>query len=413
MIEIQQLLKLNDFKELEETALLDIAGQSGVNVHKKKQRLRAEDIKDNEIYLLDGEIELQGEDGSSHSFTSSSERAQAPIFRLNTPGLTGQCITPCKVLYINKSLIAKYKVRKEYQLDEMSVEELETLSGVDSKLSLVGEILEKFKSDNVRLPSLPEIALNISTTIEQDDISFKKLANIIQTDPAIAARLIQVANSAIFGTKIDSIQDAITKVGLQSVKSIVLCVVMRELYTPSHALIKKYMTQFYEHSIRMGVLCYDIARRVPGLDADHAFLVGLLHDVGTIPILVIADKHKDLAHQAGMLDKTLEQLKGHVGAILLKQWQFGDDYIHVAKNAYNWQYLTDLKSAKPDYCDLVQIALLHEQFVGGSKYLSAPPMSELPAFHRLGFAENDAAADIRTLSEVCNRIKEMIKLLCD
>ena len=410
MVEVQQLLNLSDFNELDEVALLDIAEHAGVSEHKKSQRLLADEIMEDEIYLLDGEIEIQGTGGTGHAFTSGSERAQHPIFRIHTPGLYGKCKTSCKVLYVNKSYIEKYGIHKRRNIEDIAVEELDTLAGVETKLSIVGEILDHFKGDKVKLPSLPEIAIHINSMLEQDDVSFKKLAGVIQTDPAIAARVVQVANAAIYGgSKVNSIQGAITKIGIKSIQSIVLCVVMRELFTPENALVRKYMARFYEHSIRVGVICYDLAKRIKGFDADHGFLIGLLHCVGTIPILVIADKHPELAHQAGNMDKTLLQLKSHIGAILLKQWQFDDEYAYTAQHAYDWQRIGD----EPDYCDLVQVALLHEQFVGGDKHPTAPPLSELPAFKRLGLDEVDPANEIRLLNEISIRIKDMIKLLCN
>ena len=410
MVDVQQLLNLNDFNELDEAALIEIAENAGLNEHKKSQRLVAEEVQDCEIYLLDGEIEIQSEGGINQSVNSGTDRAQHPIFRINTPGLYGRCVTQCKVLYINKSYINKYHINHgKAEQAEIAVEELDTISGVDMKMSFVSEVLDAFKGDKVQIPSLPEIALNISSAIEEDDVSFKQLAGLLQTDPAIAARVIQVANSAIYGggEHVDSIQTAITKIGLKAVHAVVLCVVMRELFTPKSALIKKSMARFYEQSIRIGVICYDLAKHIKGFDPDHGFLVGLLHDIGTIPILVIADEHPDLSRQAGNLDVTLTQLKSHIGAIMLKQWQFADEYSHIAQHAHDWQR----EASEADYCDLVQMAILHAQFVGGPK-CDAPVLSEVPAFKRLGLDEFNPAEDIRLLNEVSVRIKDMIKLLC-
>lgn len=411
MVEIQQLLNLNDFNELDEAALIEIAENAGLNEHKKSQRLVAEENKDCEIYLLDGEIEIQSEGGVNQSLVSGTDRAQQPIFRIHTPGLYGRCLTRCKVLYVNKRYIEKYHINHGTQsLSEIAVEELDTISGVDLKISFVSEVLEAFKGDKVKIPSLPEIALNISSAIEEDDVSFNKLAGLLQTDPAIAARVIQVANSAIYGGggHVDSIQNAISKIGLKAVHAVVLCVVMRELFAPKSALIKKSMVRFYEQSIRVGVICYDLAKHIKGLDPDHGFLVGLLHDIGTIPILVIADEHPDLSRQAGHLDTALAQLKSHIGAILLKQWQFDEEYSSVAQHAREWQR----EASEADYCDLVQIAILHAQFVGGPK-CDAPVLSEVPAFKRLGLDKFNPTEDIRLLNEVSLRIKDMIKLLCN
>jgi len=411
MVEILQLLSLNDFNTLDEAALIEIAENSVLNEHKKNHRLLAEDVKDCEIYLLEGELEIKDEDGADRGFASGTDRAQYPVFRIYTPGLYSCCLTLCKALYVNKSYIKKYNIHHGAAVEsEVAVEEFDCISSAEMRAPFVTEVLEAFKGDKVKIPSLPEIARNISAAIEDDNVNIKQLAGLLQTDPAIAARILQVSNSAIYGggSPVDSIQAAIVKMGLKAVHTVVVCVVMRDLFTPRNALIKKYMANFYEQSIRVGVICYELAKHIKGLDPDHGFLVGLLHDIGTLPILVIADDHSELSRKAGNLDDMLIRLKSHIGGILLKQWQFADEFSYIANHAYDWQR----EVSEADYCDLVQVAILHSQFVGGIK-CKAPILSELPAFKRLGMGEVNPVEEIRLLNEVSVRIKDMIKLLCD
>ncbi len=410
MVEIEQLLNLNDFNSLDEAALIEIAEHAVLSAHKKSQHLLAKDLKDCEAYLLDGELEIKGEGGIDLGFASGTDRAQHPIFRIRAPDLSGRCLTPCKVLAVDKSYIRKYRINLGVAMkSEVAVEEFDCLSSAEMRAPFVTEVLDAFKGDKVKIPSLPAIAHNINSAINDDDVNIKQLSGLLQTDPAIAARILQVSNSAIYGSSspVDSIQNAIVKIGLKAVHAVVICVVMRELFMPKNTLIKKYMANFYEHSIRIGVICYELAKHSKGMDPDHGFLVGLLHDIGTLPILVIADDHPELAVKADNLDDMLVRLKSHIGAILLKQWKFADEYSYIAQHAYDWKR----EAVEADYCDLVQVAILHSQFVGGSKY-AAPSLSEVPAFKRLGLDKVNPADEIRLLNEVSVRIKEMIKLLC-
>ena len=66
--------------------------------------------------------------------------------------------------------------------------------------------------------------------------------------------------------------------------------------------------------------------------------------------------------------------------MVLQQWDFADKFTEVAKHAYDW----NRKVEKADYCDLVQVALMHSHLVGGEKIKSSE-LSNLPAFKRLGF----------------------------
>ena len=64
-----------------------------------------------------------------------------------------------------------------------------------------------------------------------------------------------------------------------------------------------------------------------------------------------------------------------------------------------------------DYCDLVQVALMHLHLIGGEK-INRPELSELPAFKRLGFDKMNPVDNLQTLKELSLRIKDMIKMIC-
>ena len=409
MVDKHQLNCLDDLKHLDEAALGDIAAHVSDTEYEVNDMLLADQYTDYSLYLSEGSLEILSDNGIKTEVEHSSARARAPIFRSSDSGMTARCLTPCKIITIAKDLIDKHAMKNPKRFNEIIIAELDTLFEHNNSQSLVNEILTKFKSQTVELPSLPEIAININTAIEDENLSFNQLAAAIQTDPGITARIMQVANSPLYGggKKANNIMDAISILGLSTIRTVVMADVLRDLFSPDNNLIKKAMKEFYEHSIRIAVICYDLAQRIPKMNPEHGFLVGLLHDVGIIPILVIADSHPGLARQAGHLETTLQHLKGHIGYVLLKQWNFDDEYANIAKHAYHWTRSAD----KADYCDLVQIALMHEQYVGGKKYQS-PQLSELPAFKRLNMQDIDPAQNLKLLNDLSKRIRDMIGLLC-
>jgi HD-like signal output (HDOD) protein len=227
-------------------------------------------------------------------------------------------------------------------------------------------------------------------------------------DPVIAARLVQVANSAIYaGGHTSSIQEAITKIGLDGVRTIVMGVVLRDLFMPNQQPVIDTMTRFYEHSIRTGVICYELAKQLPGFNRDHAFLAGIMHDIGVVPILVVADKHPELVAKQGRLETVIRDLKSYVGGLVLQQWEFAEAFVEVAKHSYDWNRAVE----KADYCDLVQVALMHTHLVGGEK-IPGPELFDLPAFKRLGLDKVNPVNNLQTLKELTLRISDLIKMIC-
>lgn len=407
MVDLKELLKLDDFKKLDDAAMVDIAEHAEIKEFVENDRLVAEQMSGYVLYLLSGELDVQATGGIQTLMFAGDERAQSPIFYSNTPGHYGRCLSTCKVLLVESSSIEKYGLNHDRFKTDINYADFETLLG-NTSLALFDEITELFKSKSITLPSLPEIAMYINAALEKDDVSTKKLSKIIQMDPVIAARVVQVANSALYGdTKSDSIQDALARIGIDGVRTIVMGVVLRDLFMPNTQPVIDTMTKFYEHSIRTGVICYALAKKLPGFNRDQAFMAGILHDIGVVPILVVADRHPQIAEKANNLAAVLNHLKSYIGGMVLQQWDFADKFTEVAKHANDWNRKVD----KPDYCDLVQVALMHSHLVGGEK-INGPELSELPAFKRLGFDKVNPVDNIQTLKELSLRIKEMIKMIC-
>ncbi len=409
MLDIKHLLNFNDFKDLDDAALVDIAKNSMMSNYPSNERIIAEKTAKVTLYLLDGVLELQTTGGVQQSITADSERAQSPIFYIHMPGHYARCTLPCKIVQIEKKLTEKYGIQHHRDNDKFDCTGFETLPSSNANLEIVNEITQLFKSNSVTLPSLPEIALYINSSLDNDKLGSKKLAQVIQMDPIITARIVQVANSALYGGsgKSDSIQSAIARIGLESIRNIVMGVVLRDLFMPDTELVVHKMTQFYEHSIRTGVICYELAKQIPGFKPERAFLFGLLHDIGIIPILVIADAHDELAYKASNLEMVINQLKSHIGGMILQQWQFDKELVENARQAYNWQRNVN----KADYCDLVQVALKHSHLVGGEK-MDGPELFDLPAFKRLGLEELNLMDNIKALKKISTRITKLIRMIC-
>jgi HD-like signal output (HDOD) protein len=253
---------------------------------------------------------------------------------------------------------------------------------------------------------LPELAIRINQAVQSQDADFKSIAATVATDPVIAARTMQVANSAMYAgvNRIESVQQAITRIGLLSTRAIVMTVVMKNLFTPITPVIQQRMHGYYGHSLRVAALSHVIASRLKGFDPERAFLAGLIHDIGTLPLLILADHHETMNTNAVLLDTVIAQLRSPVGETLLRQWGFESEFADVALHAEDWMRCVHTA----DYCDIVQVAQLHCQLVGGSKPANAPAISDMPAFVRLEMQRIDP---VKLVMQAQQDIREIITLL--
>ncbi len=407
MIDVKELLAINEFRKLDDAAMVDMAEHARIQSFNPQDRLVAEQLADYSAYLLEGELDVQSTGGIQSLVSAGTERAQSPVFLTATPGHYARCLSAGRVLLVENNALQKYGLNHDRFKTDINYADFETLLG-NTSLALFDEITTLFKSKSITLPSLPEIALYINAALEKEDVSIKKLAKVIQMDPVIAARVVQVANSPLYGdTHSDSIQSALTRIGIDGVRTIVMGVVLRDLFMPDTQPVIEAMTKFYAHSIRIGVLCYALAKKLSGLNPDQAFMAGILHDIGVVPILVVADRYPQIAEKQHNLNAVLGHLKSYIGGMVLQQWDFDEKFIEVAKNAYNWER----KVEQADYCDLVQVALMHSHLVGGEK-IPGPPLAALPAFKRLGLDKLNPIENVQTLKELSSRINDLIRVIC-
>lgn len=236
-------------------------------------------------------------------------------------------------------------------------------------------VLELFLDTTIELPTLPEVAWKVRDAMSREDISVKEMTLIVQNDPAISARLIQVANSPLYRgmTKVANLAMVVGRLGLKSTQTLVMTIAVKQLFRAQTAAVKKRFKELYEYSSTIAALCSVVANKLPGLDPERAALCGLLHDIGVIPILNRADKQPEFFETEAQLEETIVELRAKVGVWLLMKWNFDSEFIEVTQDARNWN--RD-KIGRPDYCDVVNCALLLKQSM-------ALESDELPAIHDL------------------------------
>ncbi len=150
--------------------------------------------------------------------------------------------------------------------------------------------IEKFLGTEVRLPTAPAIAARILDAVRDDGESYHALAGVIATDPALAARLLSVANSSLYAppSQITRIEQAIALLGLNLVKNIALSfAVVRGLETNSQFGFD--FSRFLKQAVTGAVAAEMIANRIGHLNED-LFASALLQDVGMLVFALVAPK---------------------------------------------------------------------------------------------------------------------------
>lgn len=145
---------------------------------------------------------------------------------------------------------------------------------------------------NLSFPPLPQTLLKaIELTHEPDGPAPEDVSLMVERDPAAAARLLRVANSAYYGQdgRIQDVQRAVTVLGAAPVVGLVMSMGIAELRDALDAQTAGPFLNLIRHSIATGYLARHLVQRAPaGLSAGtggEAFAAGLLHDIGKLALL--------------------------------------------------------------------------------------------------------------------------------
>jgi HD-like signal output (HDOD) protein/CheY-like chemotaxis protein len=153
------------------------------------------------------------------------------------------------------------------------------------------------------VPSPPKIYFQVAEEVKSPHCSIERIADLISQDPAITAKVLQLANSAVFGLQLNVIRpvEAVTYIGLETTKAIVL---LAHTFASFDTLKLSGFSveELWRHSVRTGQFAKRIATiETDSLDiAEQAFAAGLLHDIGK---LLFAANH------AGVFTKVLRLAK--------------------------------------------------------------------------------------------------------
>lgn len=269
----------------------------------------------------------------------------------------------------------------------------------------VTSMLDDIKLNRVKLPILPEVAIRVRDAVNEQDSSAGKVAKIVGSDAALASRLLQVANSPLFrgASKIESVQNAIARLGVPQVRSLVTSLIMKQLYQTKSGILKKRMQQLWEHSTEVAAICHVLARKFTKLKPDEAMLAGLIHDIGVLPILVKAETVPELATNETALDEVINKLHAPIGRMILEAWKFPAELAAVAAQHEDLQY----NSEKADYVDVVIVANLHS-YIGSNHRHAGGNWSTIPAFAKLNLTPDQS---IQALEEAKDAMAEMKALL--
>lgn len=252
------------------------------------------------------------------------------------------------------------------------------------------------ENNKLVLPTLPEVALNVRQAINSGNVSDAELARIIAGDPGLSARLLQVVNSPVYRArqKIDSVQAAITRMGHHAIRNLITSLAMRQIFKPKTALLDQHFHAIWKYSVNIAGICRALALRCGHLDKEQAMLAGLIHQIGKLPILTLAEKFPELTQDETVLDQMLDNLHTVIGRMIMENWDLPES---LSRATWEYRDLDRDPGPEADYVDVVQVAWVENAVMLNSSTL--PDIASIGAFHRLGLSPEIEVMEIEGIAE--------------
>ncbi len=132
------------------------------------------------------------------------------------------------------------------------------------------------------LPTLPTIYMKLSNLLNQPDPSINKITKIISEDPAIAAMVLKIVNTAAYSIRnqIGDLQHAIVILGLNEIKHLVLASSIYKIVKEFKSSSAFDMPAFWKHSVGCAIVAKVLAETAHLNSPEEVFTAGLLHDIG-------------------------------------------------------------------------------------------------------------------------------------
>lgn len=227
----------------------------------------------------------------------------------------------------------------------------------EAGFAFVQGLAADLNTGSVKVPSFPDIVVRIRKTLDDENCNVDILTRLVSSEPALAARLLSIANSALIqrgGKTVADLRTAINRLGYETVHSAAMSVAVEQIFIgsavgPARNLLKT----VWKEAGNVAAISFALARHLKEFNPDEALLAGLLHNVGKLYIVMRAADFAEFFSDDEVFAAVIEHWHGQIGQAILEGWEFPEELAAVAANHMD---LERAFIAAPSLTDLVSLA---------------------------------------------------------
>lgn len=247
----------------------------------------------------------------------------------------------------------------------------------------------ELENGDIHLPSLPDVVLKIRRILDSDNCDFDKVSQAVSVDPALVSRLFVFANSAFYNRaniKVDTLDAAIGRLGFEVVRNTAMSMAMKQLYNSDRDdRTIRHLRAVWARGMKLSCMAHAVADTCSHLNAESAYLCGLMHEVGKLYILTKAGEFPGFLGDSESLNSVMNEWNPQISKSIIESWGFPDS---VAETADPATYVDDDVEASPS---LVDVMVAAKRIADGNDGKLAQLFEEDGSCIKLGLNEGVAA----------------------
>ena len=204
---------------------------------------------------------------------------------------------------------------------------------------LVQALTLELAGEKIDLPSFPEVAARARKALANEFVEIEDVVRIISAEPALAARLLQLANSAALnstGRRIADLRQALSRIGFNMARSATIAFAMSQLRrAEAYRGLEQQLDELWQSSAHVAAVSHVVAKRFTRVNADTALLAGLLGGIGKLYLLTRAVRFPVVLGDAATYQRIVAELHGRVAQAILRNWEIAEEVVEAVLSCEN------------------------------------------------------------------------------
>lgn len=262
--------------------------------------------------------------------------------------------------------------------------------------AFVASLARSLHDSKLEIPSCPDAALRLQRALSSTDIDPSVVESAAAADPALALRIMRMANSVMLnpmGREVRDLRTAIARIGYNMVRTASVSFILHQLVDAGPAPEPRArMLRLWEESLHVAAFATVMARRHTRLNPDVALLAGLLHGVGKLYILTRLAIETGLCGNETVRERLLRDWHAPTAGVIVQSWLLSEEIVDAVESSHD---VRTVRQGPLTVGDVVTASrLLAEAHLGEEQQACATVVAEHEAlFRRLGI-DAEAAAQV-------------------